>query len=455
VDTTKQAVVDVQDFFPRPTQVGFSFGGITPNLKDHHTLFGTNSITAHFDGANRGNGQLRRSDKNCKAAMGVVIVDAEEGTWLAAWAAVLGKVDFTTPDGKQHVITVTGGNNRAEMIACIDLLRSLLMLKEAGAAFTTAVVVGDSAFTLAEHIDHKNAGLLQLRLVLLDIRRRLNDAGVTIQDHRVDRCYNSNADEACNAALDAREFNRQIKPLPIHQIPSLDRFDVAHLISRLTDTRVRTWRELPADIRRQYHACVALLMTDAISAGLDPIPLFLLAPTIFLRTTEKTHRRMNALKRVLLMGQTSRQSRVMLVSALLRGVDPNITHLFPDGGKVQVDREQTERSMIHGHVASRSLGKALKIADGGTLLSNDPAVREEWLKTYAPWDLPQQKRVDRLQRPDLPPTLDGASELLIEKDALFQAIRRTKSHSAPGKTGWTKDLLLGVQANDMVASVLL
>lgn len=148
VGTTKVAAE--VDFFPRPIQVGFEMGEMCPPLEKCERLMTDRRIMAHFDGANRGNGLARKTDKNQKSAVGMVIIDEATGRWLAAWAAVVSKVKFRTPDGAEHQVTITGGNNKAEMLASIELMDALLRLKTQGAKFTTAVIVGDSAFTLAD-----------------------------------------------------------------------------------------------------------------------------------------------------------------------------------------------------------------------------------------------------------------------------------------------------------------
>ena len=437
------------DFFPRPFQAGFELRRTAPPLHRNNDLMTRKTVVAHFDGANRGNGLARKTDRNQKAAIGIVFIDEESGEWVAAWASILTTVKFTTPDGNEHQLQITGGNNRAEMIAHIELLEALVALKEHGAIFDTAMTVGDSAFTLSSTLEHKNDGLFHLRSVQRNLLALLKEKGVNVEQHRVDREYNANADEACNAALDNREFNRMVKPLPLGQLPLLDRFDVAALIHRLTTRRERMWRTLPTELRIQFQSCVALLLADAKACGLDERPWLLLAPSIFLRTTTRTHRKINALKRTLLMGQSSRVSRVMLVSHFLRGIDTNISHIFPDTGKRTAGADGSLRARVHGHVASRAPGKALKEADSGTILDNTAAVHQEWKKTYAPWTLtgeaPQQ----------LPSKLPGATPLVIEKDEVFMALKQLKSLAAPGKNGWCKELMLGAYANDSITRTLL
>lgn len=436
------------DWFPRPTQAGFQIGVLIPQLQHNKDLMEMEEIIVHFDGANRGNGLARKSDKNQKAAIGVVFID-EEGKWLTAWSSVVTQLTIATPDGKEHSIKIAGGNNRAEMAANIEALTAIIELKEKGAKFSRTTIVGDSAFTLESMMDHKNDGLFQLRQVQRHLLTRLKAMQVDVQEHRVDRMYNSNADEACNAALDDREMDRTVRPMPIGKIPSLDRFDTTELLKNIGLKRRRMWRALPADCRIQFHACVTLLLADAVAAKLDPTPWLILAPSIFLRTTERTHRKINALRRVLLMGQTSRQARVMLISHLVHGTDPNITHIFPTVEGRGRRRDESIRARVHGHVASRALGKALKEADGGRIAENDAAVRHEWLKTYAPWALSKE------QPPKLPQALEGASQLIIGKEELFTAIRSLKPSASPGLTGWTRELMLGAHTSERLTDALL
>jgi hypothetical protein len=57
-------------------------------------------------------------------------------------------------------------------------------------------------------------------------------------------------------------------------------------------------------------------------------------------------------------------------------------------------------------------------------------------------------------KPELPKKLEGASALTIDTDELHAALRGVKAGAAPGLTGWTKELVLGLHATAILSEVL-
>ena len=125
---------------------------------------GASILLGHYDGAARGNHVKRKvADAESQIAFGVVFSRPTDGTWIAAWASKLHRIKFTSPAGREHTLSVTTGNNRAEMIGCTDLYQAAWHLKRLGAKFKTFISVGDSEFTMLQFADYRTSGLSELR----------------------------------------------------------------------------------------------------------------------------------------------------------------------------------------------------------------------------------------------------------------------------------------------------
>ena len=437
----------------RPTIRAFHSDARPRNSSADDKLFSKRRLQVNFDGACRGNGQRKATSKNSESAIGVVFTDPETGKWITAWGAKLVADGFHV-GVKQFT---TAGNNRAEMIALVEALSASVALKKNRAEFVELALVGDSDFAVpmfGKVYDYKEPVFVSLRGIVDSLIQELKELGVEVDTHRVDRRWNACADECCNAALDGRPLNQLIETPPLHELPSLASFDPFKILAHARDNRFRCWRSLPREVKEQFLAATELLLADARAAGQPPEVWLALAPSIFLRTSQQTQRRLNALKRVLLMAQASRLGRVSLVMSLQQLEEPRVLNAYPEVGPAKPPKPETRESRVHGHLAARSPAKAMKEADLETFAATRDEVLEAAIRTYAPWSLRKE------QQPELPLPLplEPGCEMVVTADEIHLVLVKTGMNKSPGKDGWTKELLMGFHVrpllNEFVCSTM-
>lgn len=420
--------------FPIPLAIPHELFSVNPYLSSDE-LMNEDELLGHFDGACQGNG--KQLAKEVISGFGFCFVDPEDGRWLSAVGGKLKTVKWTH-EGNQRQLQITT-NNRAEIVAEIELINALTQLKNKGAKFQRCHIVGDSEYAILDkvHVDARNLPLIRFRDHILDHLKTLVDVAM----HRVDRQWNTNADECANAGITGKPFEF-VRPTPLFKIPTMERVDILQLLRVASSTRERTWRTLPEQERQQFWNATALLMRDAESAGLPSDVICLLAPRILLRTSTKSHRKLNHIKRNLLAAQLSKLSRLSIVNAFLTQQDFEIVGVYPDRQSKKLNcSSDIIAQRIHGYLAQRCPGKALKSADGGKTLPNSKEVLMQWKLAYAPNEVPSDLR-HPLSPTDnsLPSPLPQSSCISVSTSMLSEAIRHSRNGAANGMTGWTKEL---------------
>lgn len=424
------------DLFPTPILTPHVLFSLEPYLLSHE-LMHDEEVLGHFDGGCRDNGKSVNKDN--ASGFGFCFVAMDDGRWLAAVGGRLKTIKWRFENADRQLQITT--NNRAEIVGEVEILWALINLKRNGAKFTRCHVVGDSEYAILEKTHdpkNRNHHLITFRNDLLETLKSLTDVVL----HRVDRLWNTNADDCVNAGIDARPF-KFVKPIPLNKLPTLQRIDITELLRVASNTRERTWRILPEEQRQSFWNATALLMRDAESVGLPPQIFCLLAPRILLRTTKKSHRKFNHIKRTLLGAQLSKISRVSIVIAFLNQKDLEVQGVYPNRDNKKLNCVSDSMAIrIHGHLAQRCPGKALKSADGGRTLQNTKEVLMQWKMAYAPKMVPNHLRHELAPLDDsLPTPLPQSSAISISSAMLSEAIRHSRTGAANGITGWTKELM--------------
>lgn len=369
-------------------------------------------IIIKFDGACRGNGG--RSELTASAA--AVFCDSYDS-------------EFTTA----RVLDVTT-NNAAEIngaILATGAVHQIVgMLQERKKPFPKFVICGDSEMTIAavksgRVLAYKSSDKLPNSKLWVSLAKellRLPDS-VPLTWRWVPRHQNVEPDELCNAKLDSRPPDPKIVSLPSATDDATVGMLLENIVRTIRTKRMKTIRTIPISISKQLRSTM-----QSWCSTTDPHVLRLLffaMPRLISVYTNKVSGRADF--KYLMCHVTNLSERHYLLEAG--------HHLLLKQSTTNPLYSPTPKDPNFSHIiatlCSRGLhGKVIAMSDTDTILADakKPEVQDKLLKLFPTHQLPSP-----LPKPRTP-TLPSIG-------ALIWAFKRLKKGSAPGITGWTKELL--------------
>lgn len=365
-------------------------------------------VTAKFDGACRGNGSA-----NARSSAGVYCMG------------------YDCPLTRGEVLGVKT-NNAAEIescrLACFTITEVLPAFKERNV--TRVTIAGDSAQVIATVTNgtlfayKKRSGLVNSDnwCALSEAVRLLfavaSELDIEIVFTWIPRAHNAEADEMANAALDERAPDRNVRSVLGSSIDV--EVGVARIIAAMPFHRTRTFRTLPESLSKHF----SILVHDIFSRYEHRLArrLFIVLP-LLVSSSVSSMRNKEEYKRVLvhltLLANRSYLQQTLVDALVLLGV--------PNELGTPVSAEKRANTLcargLHAKVIKDS-------AVSGIADATDPIV--------------QRQLADLFPQDRLPPALEVVQPVLINFGDIRRAIQKTKRGTAPGLSGWTRELLFGL-----------
>lgn len=390
----------------------------SPQKKTRLELFELpEELHCKWDGACRGNGK-----RTAKSAVGVFIHSYDSG--------------LSYGQKLTDVITNTG----AEISGCAKLCRTAAEnLKDLHAKGVRKMFMGGDSLNVVSTIlsgllfqyksrpEYANSHLwVDLAMAHRALTDLANELGVTIEFHWIPRWLNKEPDELCNAVLDDRPVNTNIRSQPAAAV-NLESL-AQQVLRALSRRRIKLLRTLPDSLHEQLSiAMTAIAARYEVNLAFD---LFLCIP-ILISTNVVTLNSRDAYKK-LRFHLTLLPQPVYLAEQLriaLEGCTANQhpTHLRSESTAAERanDDEKRYTTMCKRGLHSKILGqKATQIADAT--------------------DVRVQQLLDSLYpQAELPPRLPHEDHFVeLSFNDVKRAITKCKRGTAPGLLGWTRELLM-------------